>query len=148
MWYLEFHKPVSYQGYTFYLAIFYILCGTLFFSVALCVYVAWCFKNNNFPFVWPIKMLRIVISLFFGMFYIVSLNIFLTALECAYVQWPIADKGYGGGDSGGGTAHLSLPQHANARTLAETSDYSGKVAFAQVLFNQGATPSFAASSLA
>lgn len=55
MWYLEFHKPVSYQGFSFYLAVFYLLVGTLFISVVLCVYTAWCFKNNNFPFVWPIK---------------------------------------------------------------------------------------------
>lgn len=73
------------QGYTFYLAIFYILVAVLFLSVAICVWVGWCFMNDNFPFLWPIKVARLVVSLFVTMFYIASLNIFLTACTC----WPL-----------------------------------------------------------
>lgn len=69
-------------GYTAYLIVFYLLSGMLFVSVALCFWVAWCFKNDTFPFLWPIKFLRVVVSLFFGMLYIAALNIFLSNLEC------------------------------------------------------------------
>ena len=54
----------------------------LFISVAICIWVAWCFKNDSFPFLWPIKFVRVVVSVFFGTFYIASINIFLTASEC------------------------------------------------------------------
>lgn len=80
-WNIEFHKPIARQGYTFHLAIFYCLSGMLYLSVGVCFWVAWCFKNDNFPFLWPIKFLRVVVSLFFGMLYIASLNIFLVNLE-------------------------------------------------------------------
>lgn len=74
------------QGYTFYLAIFYILVAILFISVAICIWVGWCFMNDNFPFLWPIKVARVVVSLFVTMFYIASLNIFLTACTCNKVD--------------------------------------------------------------
>lgn len=70
------------QGYQFYLIIFYILVAILFVSVAICVWVGWCFMNDNFPFLWPIKVARVVVSLFVSMFYIASLNIFLMACAC------------------------------------------------------------------
>ncbi len=75
------------QGYTFYLAIFYILVSILFGSVAILIWVGWCFKNDNFPFLWPIKVARIVVSVFVSMFYIASLNIFLIALQCDVNTW-------------------------------------------------------------
>jgi len=70
------------QGYKFYLVVFYILAGILFISVAICIWVGWCFMNDNFPFLWPIKVARVVVSLFVSMFYIASLNIFLMACAC------------------------------------------------------------------
>jgi hypothetical protein len=70
------------QGYMFYLVIFYILAAILFISVAICIWVGWCFMNDNFPFLWPIKVARVVVSLFVSMFYIASLNIFLMACAC------------------------------------------------------------------
>lgn len=33
-------------------------------------WVAWCFKNDNFPYLWPIKFVRVVVSFFFGTFYV------------------------------------------------------------------------------
>jgi hypothetical protein len=42
--------------------------------------------NDNFPFLWPIKVARVVVSLFVTMFYIASLNIFLTACTCNKVD--------------------------------------------------------------
>eukprot|EP00879_Flechtneria_rotunda_P031050 GHRR01033887.1.p1 GENE.GHRR01033887.1~~GHRR01033887.1.p1 ORF type:complete len:216 (-),score=55.63 GHRR01033887.1:411-998(-) len=38
--------------------------------------------NDSFPFLWPIKVARVVVSLFVSMFYIASLNIFLMASAC------------------------------------------------------------------
>lgn len=70
------------QGYQLYLVIFYILVATLFISVAICIWVGWCFKNDNFPYLWPIKVARVVVSLFVSMFYIASLNVFLMACAC------------------------------------------------------------------
>lgn len=66
----------------FYLIIFYILVALLFVSVVICVWVGWCFMNDNFPFLWPIKVARVVVSLFVSMFYIASLNVFLMACAC------------------------------------------------------------------
>ncbi|KAG2422329.1 hypothetical protein HXX76_016114 [Chlamydomonas incerta] len=80
---IEIHKPLSAAGYKFYLVVFYLLSAMLYVCIAICVWVAWCFKNDSFPFLWPIKFVRVVASLFFGMFYIAALNIFLVILECA-----------------------------------------------------------------
>ncbi|GIL79405.1 hypothetical protein Vretimale_18290 [Volvox reticuliferus] len=80
---LEIHKPLSTAGYKFYVIVFYLLSAMLYVSVAICVWVAWCFKNDSFPYLWPIKFVRVVASLFFGMLYIAALNIFLVIIECA-----------------------------------------------------------------
>ena len=70
------------QGYRAYLGVFYVLVATLFLSTGICVWVGWCFKNDSFPFLWPIKVARVVVSLFVSMFYIASLNVFLIAMQC------------------------------------------------------------------
>jgi len=59
-----------------------VLTAMLFISVGTCAWVAWCFKNDSFPFLWPVKFVRVVVSVFFGTFYIAAINIFLTAAEC------------------------------------------------------------------
>lgn len=59
-----------------------VVCALLYLCIGICVWVAWCFKEDNFPFLWPIKFVRVVASIFFGTFYIASLNIFLTTAEC------------------------------------------------------------------
>jgi hypothetical protein len=74
--------PSLTKGYRFYLIVFYVLVATLFISTGICIWVGWCFKNDSFPFLWPIKVARIVVSLFVSMFYIASLNIFLIAMQC------------------------------------------------------------------
>ncbi|WIA28374.1 hypothetical protein OEZ86_010920 [Tetradesmus obliquus] len=81
-YYIQIHLPIANAGYKFYLVVFYILAGILFISVAICIWVGWCFMNDNFPFLWPIKVARVVVSLFVSMFYIASLNIFLMACAC------------------------------------------------------------------
>eukprot|EP00882_Tetradesmus_deserticola_P006573 GHRQ01006917.1.p1 GENE.GHRQ01006917.1~~GHRQ01006917.1.p1 ORF type:complete len:1485 (+),score=562.58 GHRQ01006917.1:723-5177(+) len=81
-YYIQIHLPIANAGYKFYLVIFYILAAILFISVAICVWVGWCFMNDNFPFLWPIKVARVVVSVFVSMFYIASLNVFLMACAC------------------------------------------------------------------
>ena len=71
------------KGYTFYLSVFYTLVALLLVSTAICVWVGWCFSHDSFPFLWPIRVARVVVSVFFAMFYIAALNIFLTALQCS-----------------------------------------------------------------
>ncbi len=65
------------QGYTFYL-----LAGMLYGSVLLCCWVGWCFSHDSFPVLWPVKVLRLVVGIFFSTFYIAALNIFLTGMQC------------------------------------------------------------------
>jgi hypothetical protein len=62
--------------------VFYLLTALLLFSVVICIWVAYCFKKDNFPYLWPVKVLRFVVGIFFNMTYIASLNIFLIMGEC------------------------------------------------------------------
>ena len=65
-----------------------------------CFWVACCFKADNFPFIWPIKFVRVVVSLFFGMFYIAVINVYLVMLQCGKDPvtgiWVHAEWGVGG----------------------------------------------------
>jgi hypothetical protein len=80
------------QSYSFYLGVFYLLVGLILGSVALCIWVGWCFSNNSFPFLWPIHVLRVVVSVFIMIFYIPSLNMFLMSFQCkldhGVRRWP------------------------------------------------------------
>jgi hypothetical protein len=74
------------QSYTFYLGFFYLLAGLLIGSVAICIWVGWCFTNDSFPFLWPIQLVRVVVSVFFNVFYIAALNIYLISFQCKQEQ--------------------------------------------------------------
>ncbi|GFR48517.1 hypothetical protein Agub_g10412 [Astrephomene gubernaculifera] len=81
---VHFSNPIIAKGYHFFVSILYSLASALAVSIVLCIWVGWCFKNDRFPYVWPIKMLRIVVATFFVVFYVGSLAIFMVALSC---QW-------------------------------------------------------------
>ncbi|GLC33063.1 hypothetical protein PLESTB_000374500 [Pleodorina starrii] len=81
---VHFSNPIVAKGYHFFVSILYSLAAALAVSVVLCVWVGWCFKNDRFPYVWPIKMLRIVVATFFVVFYVGSLAIFMVALSCRW----------------------------------------------------------------
>ena len=49
---------MSARGLTFFLVCLYIFVSLLLFTLALCVWVAWSFKNQKFDYVWPITFLR------------------------------------------------------------------------------------------
>ncbi|KAK9830511.1 hypothetical protein WJX72_012148 [[Myrmecia] bisecta] len=79
---IQIQNPILTRGFTLYVAVFGILSGILVGSVALCVFVGYCFKAHRFPYVWPIKLLRLAVSIFFSLFFISSLNLFLAAVNC------------------------------------------------------------------
>ncbi|CAG9461054.1 unnamed protein product [Pedinophyceae sp. YPF-701] len=72
-------------GYAVFNATFYVLFAVTVVSVALCGWVAHNFVTNRFPFVWPIKVLRFVVSIFFRTFYITVLNVFAIGPDCRNV---------------------------------------------------------------
>ncbi|KAG2488471.1 hypothetical protein HYH03_012976 [Edaphochlamys debaryana] len=56
----------------------------LVINVMLCVWVAWCFSEQKFPVVWPIKVLRVFSSVFFQAFDVACLNLLQLGIACRY----------------------------------------------------------------
>ena len=50
--------------------------------LAICFYVAYSFKHSSFRFLWPIKVLRLCVGVFFTTFYVSAFNMFLSMLDC------------------------------------------------------------------
>ncbi|KXZ44102.1 hypothetical protein GPECTOR_73g623 [Gonium pectorale] len=71
-------------GYGAYLAVLYCMLAALMVNVGMCVWVAWCFKEQKFPVVWPIKVLRVFSGVFFQAFDVASLNLLQLGLSCRY----------------------------------------------------------------
>ncbi|KXZ45668.1 hypothetical protein GPECTOR_52g66 [Gonium pectorale] len=71
-------------GYGAYLAVLYSMVALLAVNVAMCVWVAWCFKEHKFPVVWPIKVLRVFSSVFFQAFDVTSLNLLQLGFSCQF----------------------------------------------------------------
>ncbi|GFR44799.1 hypothetical protein Agub_g6134 [Astrephomene gubernaculifera] len=69
-------------GYSAYVALLYGMVALLALNIALCVWVAWCFKEQKFPVVWPIKVLRLFSSVFFQAFDVASLNLLQVGISC------------------------------------------------------------------
>ncbi|GAB4820337.1 hypothetical protein N2152v2_007383 [Parachlorella kessleri] len=71
-------------NYHIYLGVFYALVGVLLAALALCIVIGVKFKHNSFTYVWPLKMLKVVMIFFFEVFYISTLGIFAVALDCSF----------------------------------------------------------------
>ncbi|KAG2494504.1 hypothetical protein HYH03_007272 [Edaphochlamys debaryana] len=71
-------------GYSVYLVVLYGMVSLLAINVGLCVWVAWCFKEQKFPVVWPIKVLRVFSSVFFQAFDVACLNLLQLGISCRY----------------------------------------------------------------
>ncbi|EFJ45113.1 hypothetical protein VOLCADRAFT_94618 [Volvox carteri f. nagariensis] len=71
-------------GYGAYLAVLYSMLALLSINIAMCVWVAWCFKEHKFPVVWPIKVLRVFSSVFFQAFDVASLNLLQLGITCRF----------------------------------------------------------------
>ncbi len=79
----DFDNPlIGIQTYTVYVAFFALLCLALLFSLATCVFVGYNFKNNSFPFLWPIKFVRFVFGVFLSTFFISFINFLVIAIDC------------------------------------------------------------------
>ncbi|GAX73193.1 hypothetical protein CEUSTIGMA_g646.t1 [Chlamydomonas eustigma] len=83
--YVNFMNPIVNMGYGFYVGILYTVSVLLLISLILCVWVGYCFHLQRFPFVWPIQVLRLFVSVFFMVFYIASLGVFLVAVDCNWL---------------------------------------------------------------
>lgn len=82
--YFTIKNPIINLGYGFFLAAFSLFAAILVFSLTVCGFVGYLFKSNSFPYVWPIKFVRVVFALLVGVFYISSLKVFLFSLSCTY----------------------------------------------------------------
>ncbi|PNW87843.1 hypothetical protein CHLRE_01g004124v5 [Chlamydomonas reinhardtii] len=71
-------------SYSAYLALLYAAVALLVMNIGLCVWVAWCFKEQKFPVVWPIKVLRVFSSVFFQAFDVASLNLLQLGFSCNF----------------------------------------------------------------
>ena len=43
----------------------YAVCALLVLSLLMCAYVGWCFRRQRFPYVWPVWVLRVGVSMVF-----------------------------------------------------------------------------------
>ena len=78
----QLQNPLKDIGYTAWFSMFCILATVLAGSVGLCAYVAQNFKTGRFPHVWPIKLLRFFVAIFFTLFYVSALGIFIISFDC------------------------------------------------------------------
>eukprot|EP00898_Chlorokybus_atmophyticus_P005871 jgi/Chlat1/6285/Chrsp44S05780 len=92
--YIQLNNPLVALGYPYFLVVFLLLSLMLVASAAMCVFVAHNFKTGHFPFVWPIKVLRFFISIFFSVFYISSLNTFMVAFDAKIKNLPLGQLPY------------------------------------------------------
>ncbi|KAG2439095.1 hypothetical protein HYH02_006619 [Chlamydomonas schloesseri] len=72
-------------GYAWYLGVLYTMAGLLVINLALCVWVAWSFKEQKFDYVWPIKVVRTFSYVFLQVFDIASLNFLQLGISCNYM---------------------------------------------------------------
>ncbi|PRW21106.1 flagellar associated membrane [Chlorella sorokiniana] len=62
------HTGLGNGNYTFYQVVFYTLTVILVASFVLCAFVGHSFKTGSFPWLWPIKVLKVAVSFFFEKF--------------------------------------------------------------------------------
>lgn len=86
--YFTIKNPILSLGYGFFLACFGCLAAALIVSLVVCGFVGYLFKTNSFPYVWPIKFVRLFFTFLVGVFYISSLKVFLFSLACVNQNVP------------------------------------------------------------
>mmetsp|Transcript_10121 Transcript_10121/g.26269 ORF Transcript_10121/g.26269 Transcript_10121/m.26269 type:complete len:2025 (-) Transcript_10121:314-6388(-) len=79
---VEFANPLTSDSYEFYVAWIYVGVVVLVLSVGVGVWISWCHKNNNFPYIWPVMLLRLVVNATVFVFYISCFSVFLAAFNC------------------------------------------------------------------
>ncbi|EFJ45177.1 hypothetical protein VOLCADRAFT_94617 [Volvox carteri f. nagariensis] len=73
--------------YGAYLALLYVMVGLLALHMGLCAWVAWCFQEQKFPVVWPLKALRLSSTVFFQTFDVAVLNLLQLGISCRYTGY-------------------------------------------------------------
>ncbi|GIL50719.1 hypothetical protein Vafri_6875, partial [Volvox africanus] len=79
-------------SYGWYLVLLYVMVGLLGLHVGLCLWVAWCFKEQKFGVVWPIKLLRLYSSVFFQAFDVAAMNLLELGFTCRLTGYPPDSK--------------------------------------------------------
>ncbi|KXZ42488.1 hypothetical protein GPECTOR_142g709 [Gonium pectorale] len=74
-------------GYNFFIGLLYVMIGGLALTVGLSLWVAWCFKSRSFPYVWPIKVLRVYANLFFQVLDVLTLTLFQVPFNCRIIGY-------------------------------------------------------------
>mmetsp|Transcript_29309 Transcript_29309/g.64857 ORF Transcript_29309/g.64857 Transcript_29309/m.64857 type:complete len:2212 (+) Transcript_29309:218-6853(+) len=85
---IQLNDFMSARGTSFFLACLYIFVVLLAMNVALCLWVAWSFCQNQFNQVWPIVFLKWFANIFFQVLEIASMTLFLMTLDCNYFDVP------------------------------------------------------------
>eukprot|EP00741_Cyanophora_paradoxa_P022881 tig00021522_g22101.t1 len=79
--------PYNFLEYSPYSVFAYVFAATtllVVLSFADAIWVLNNFRKNHFPFMWPIKVLKVVVALFFKSLYLSTISILLRALDCNY----------------------------------------------------------------
>ncbi|GFR41359.1 hypothetical protein Agub_g2042 [Astrephomene gubernaculifera] len=84
---LQFEDFIRPRGYSFLLAALYLVIALLLVAVALSSWVAWCFQHRNFPFVWPIKLLRVYANIFFHVLDVATLTLLQLPFDCRWLGY-------------------------------------------------------------
>ncbi|EFJ44861.1 hypothetical protein VOLCADRAFT_94889 [Volvox carteri f. nagariensis] len=72
-------------GYKAYVAILYTMTGMLCCSLALCVWIAYSYKNRSFAYTWPTYVLRLYATIHFGLFDIATLTLIQVSYDCQFL---------------------------------------------------------------
>eukprot|EP00741_Cyanophora_paradoxa_P009035 tig00001443_g8748.t1 len=75
---------LSASGYTTYLVFFAIVMAAILIAVADVLYVLYAFRIGKITRMWPVRMLKAVVSIFFGSLYLSSFGILFLSLDCHY----------------------------------------------------------------
>ncbi|KXZ56445.1 hypothetical protein GPECTOR_1g399 [Gonium pectorale] len=84
---LQFVDWIRPRGYSIFLAALYTMIGLLAVAVALSAWVAWCFQHRSFPFVWPIKVLRVYANIFFHVLDVATLTLLQLPFDCRWIGY-------------------------------------------------------------
>eukprot|EP00891_Asterochloris_glomerata_P000486 jgi/Astpho2/486/Aster-x0440 len=84
--YSQLQRLAQAGGQTVFYIFMSLIAVIVVFSGCLCLFVAQNFRANSFPYIWPIKLLRFSVSIFFDMFYVSSLAFLITGSNCKIIH--------------------------------------------------------------
>ncbi|GLC67718.1 hypothetical protein PLESTF_000598200 [Pleodorina starrii] len=87
------HIVTELLGYKAYVAILYTMTGMLCCALALCVWIAYSYKNRSFAYTWPIYVLRLYATIHFGLFDIATLTLIQVSYDCQFLGSGKSNRG-------------------------------------------------------